>query len=120
MKILIADDEPDVIQLVTMLLKPEGFEVVAAETGEDALALMREQRPDLLILDILMPGGHGFAVLSAVRESEELRATRVLMLSSKSYAEDRRRALEAGADAYMTKPFEPDALLKTVRGLLGA
>ncbi len=120
MKILIADDEPDVVQLLTMVLAPEGHELTTAETGEDAIALFEEVRPDLVILDILMPGGHGFSVLKAIREHPELNTARVLMLSSKSYAEDRRRALDAGADVYMTKPFEPAALLATVNGLLGA
>lgn len=119
-KILIADDEPDVVQLVAMLLKPEGYELVTAETGEDAIEQVQEQRPDLVLLDILMPGGHGFSVLKSIRENPELRATKVMILSSKSYAEDRRRALDAGADAYMTKPFDADALLNTVKGLLGA
>ena len=118
-RILVADDEPDVVTLVTMLLKPAGHELFVAETGEEAIEQVRSHRPDLVILDILMPGGHGFSVLKTIRGDPELKQTKVLILSSKGYAEDRRRAMEHGADLYMTKPFESDALITTVNQLLG-
>lgn len=119
-KILIADDEPDVLALVQLILRPTGHELVTAETGEETIIQLSEHHPDLLILDLLMPRGHGFGVLKEIRQSEGLRGLKVLVLSSKGYAEDRRRALQEGADRYLTKPFDPDELLREVESLLGS
>jgi DNA-binding response OmpR family regulator len=119
MKILIADDEPDVLTLVQLVLGPTGHELITAETGEETLAQVVLHRPDLLILDLLMPRGHGFGVLKQIRQNPEFHDLKVLVLSSKGYAEDRRRALQEGADRYLTKPFEAEQLVRDVEELLG-
>lgn len=115
-KILIADDEPDILTLVSLILKPEGYETIFAETGLEAIEKIYKEMPDLVILDVLMPGGHGYHVLKYIRDNkdEEIKRISVIMLSAKSYAEDKRRGLDAGANAYITKPFDPDELVKKV------
>jgi DNA-binding response OmpR family regulator len=117
--VLVADDDEDILLLVTTRLRRDGFEVVAARDGDEALELAREHRPDVAVLDVGMPGLDGLEVLTRVREDDTLRATRVLLLTAKAQESDVRRGFDAGADAYIRKPFSPAALSQRVRELAG-
>jgi DNA-binding response OmpR family regulator len=116
--VLVADDDDDILLLVTTRLRRDGFEVVAARDGDEALALVREQRPHVAVLDIGMPGLDGLEVLAQIRADEELSNTRVLLLTAKAQESDVRRGYTAGADAYVRKPFSPADLSARVRELV--
>ena len=115
-KILIVDDEPDVLLTLRMILEAEGFDPLLAADGETALRRVDDERPDLVVLDIMMPVLDGWFVLAELGG----RATRpaVVVCSAKSGESDRVRAAELGADEYVTKPFEPDDLVEVIRTLL--
>ena len=116
--ILVADDDEDILLLVTTRLRRDGFNVVSAPDGEKALALAREHKPTLAVLDIGMPGLDGLEVLAEIRADESLRGTLVLLLTAKAQESDVRRGYESGADAYVKKPFSPAELSTRVRALL--
>jgi DNA-binding response OmpR family regulator len=118
--ILVADDDDDILLLVTTRLKRDGYEVVSARNGVDALALAEQHRPRLCVLDVGMPGLDGLEVLSAIRGIEELNDTRVILLTAKAQESDVRRGYEVGADAYIKKPFSPARLAEQVRELYDA
>ncbi len=117
-RVLVADDDNDILLLVTTRLRRDGFEVTAARDGDEALALAREQRPRVAVLDIGMPGLDGLEVLAAIRADEHLRDVRVLLLTAKAQESDVRRGYAAGADAYVRKPFSPSELSMRVRRLI--
>ncbi|HXY81762.1 MAG TPA: response regulator [Gaiellaceae bacterium] len=116
--VLVADDDDDILLLVTTRLRRDGFEVVAARDGDEALALVRAQRPRVAVLDIGMPGLDGLEVLAQIRADAGLRDTRVLLLTAKAQESDVRRGYTAGADAYVRKPFSPAELSSRVRELV--
>ena len=115
MKILIADDDRDLLELVAFSLAQSGFLMLKAQDGENALRIFAAEAPDLLILDINMPGLTGFEVCEAVRRKSRVP---VLMLTVRGEEEDLVRALELGADDYLNKPFSPRTLLARVKALL--
>ena len=117
--VLVADDDEDILLLVTTRLRRDGFEVISASSGDRALALARERRPKLAVLDIGMPGLDGLEVLEQIRSDAALQDTRVLLLTAKAQESDVRRGYEWGADAYVKKPFSPAELSARVRELLG-
>ena len=119
-KVLIADDEPNIVISLEFLLRREGFEVLVAVDGEEALAKARVERPDLVLLDVMMPKMNGFDVCQALRSDPELASMRVLMLTAKGRETEVSKGLGLGADAYMTKPFSTKDLVAQVRVLLGA
>ncbi len=116
--VLVADDDDDILLLVTTRLKRDGFEVIQASSGDRALELARERRPVVAVLDIGMPGLDGLQVLEQIRADEELRETKVLLLTAKAQESDVRRGYDTGADAYVKKPFSPADLSTRVRELL--
>ncbi len=116
--ILIADDEPNILLSLDYLMRREGFTVLQARDGDEALALLRQHRPRLVLLDVMMPGRNGFEVCQALRADEALKHTRVLMLTAKGRDTDVAKGLGLGADAYVTKPFSTQALVAQVRALL--
>jgi DNA-binding response OmpR family regulator len=116
--VLIADDEPNIVVSLEMLLKREGHRVSVARDGEMALAMIREERPDLVLLDVMMPGKSGFEVCQAVRADEALAGVKILMLSAKGRDTDVAKGTALGADAYMTKPFSTRELATRVLELL--
>jgi two-component system alkaline phosphatase synthesis response regulator PhoP len=121
MKILIADDEPHLRTLIQQALEDledEGVELLTACNGEEALETIRVERPDLVFLDVMMPKKNGFDVCEAVRGSDATKSIYVVLLTAKGQERDRQRGMEAGADLFMTKPFDPDALLKKARQVL--
>jgi DNA-binding response OmpR family regulator len=117
-KILIADDEQNIVISIEFLLRREGFDVVVAGDGEEALAKARAERPDLVLLDVMMPKMNGFDVCQALRADPELAGMRVMMLTAKGRETEVSKGLGLGADAYMTKPFSTKELVAQVRSLL--
>ncbi len=115
MKILVADDDPDLLDLVAYALGQAGFLVVKAKSGTEALAGFDAEAPDLVILDINMPGATGFEVCASLRERG---STPIIMLTARGDEQDLVRALELGADDYLTKPFSPRTLLARIKALL--
>ena len=117
-QILIIDDEPNIVLSLEFLMKREGFEVAVAGDGEAALRAMAERRPDVVILDVMMPRLNGFEVCRRIRAEPALAGVRVLMLSAKGRETEVKKGLELGADAYVTKPFSTLELVAEVRRLL--
>jgi DNA-binding response OmpR family regulator len=117
-RILVADDEPNILISLEYLLKREGHEVLLARDGQEALDQLRAHHPQLLLLDVMMPRKSGFEVCSELRADEALRGTRVLMLTAKGRDTDVAKGLGVGADAYMTKPFATRELVQKVAELL--
>ena len=116
-RVLIAEDEPHIVESLAFLLRREGYAVIAVGDGEAALARLRaREQPDLVILDVMLPLRNGLEVLQAIRGDERLRALRVMMLQ----AHDRAAAEQIGVDAYVTKPFSNRELLEQVRLLTAA
>ena len=118
-KILIADDEPNILVSLEYLMKREGFEVHLARDGEEALEVLRREQPRLLLLDLMMPKKSGFEVCQELRADATLKDTLVLMLSAKGRDTDIAKGHGVGADAYMTKPFSTKELVAKVREMLG-
>ena len=118
-KVLIADDEQNIVISLEFLMKREGFEVVVANDGEEAIRRIRADQPDLVLLDVMMPHKSGFEVCQAVRADERVQATKILMLTAKGRETDVAKGLALGANAYMTKPFSTRELVQKVAELLG-
>jgi len=117
--VLIADDEPNIVVSLEFLMKREGWSVRVARDGVAALELIRSERPDLVLLDVMMPGKNGFEVCQAVRADDSLAGTRILLLSAKGRDTDIAQGLGLGADGYLTKPFSTRELAARVRELMG-
>jgi len=117
-RILVAEDEPNIVISLDFLLKKAGHDVSIARDGEEALRLIREVRPDLIVLDVMLPLVNGFEICHRIREDPALRETKVLMLTARGRQTEIARGLEAGANAYMTKPFATKELLSAVAELL--
>ena len=116
--ILCADDDEDILSLVALRLRRAGYEVVQAHDGHEALELARSRRPDVAVLDVMMPRLTGHEVLAAIRADDELRELKVVLLSARVQEVDVERGMEAGADAYLAKPFRAEDLLDQVKDLL--
>ncbi|HXI04031.1 MAG TPA: response regulator transcription factor [Candidatus Saccharimonadales bacterium] len=116
MKVLVVDDDPELLPLVVFALRREGFLALEAASGERAIALVRAERPDLIVLDVNLPGIDGFEVCRRLRQSGD--ATPILLLTVRGDEEDQVRGLDLGADDYLTKPFSPRTLLARARALL--
>lgn len=119
-RILIVDDEPNIVISLEFLMMREGHEVHVARDGEAGLVAVRNHRPDLVVLDVMMPKLDGFAVLESIRADPDLARTRVLMLTAKGREAEREKGLTLGADAYMPKPFSTRELVDRVKELLAA
>jgi DNA-binding response OmpR family regulator len=118
-KILVCDDTPDILEMVQLILETEGFEVKTAATGREVLTALAREIPDLVLLDLRMPGLDGFGVLRELRLRPSP-TTPVIILSAKSMEEDRQAALAAGAKGYLVKPFTVAQLVDAVRRQVGA
>ena len=119
-RVLIADDEPNILISLEFLMKREGHTVSVARDGNEALAAIQRERPDLVVLDVMMPGKTGFDVCQAVRADETLASVKILMLTAKGRETDLAKGTALGADAYMTKPFSTKELAAKVREMLGS
>jgi DNA-binding response OmpR family regulator len=118
-RVLIADDEPNIVISLEFLMEQSGYEIRTVANGDDALRVAREFRPHLLLLDIMLPLKNGFEVCQVIRESPELKAVKIIMLTAKGRETEVAKGLALGADAYITKPFATRELLEAVKRLLG-
>jgi len=116
--VLIADDEQNIVISLQYLMKREGHAVSVARDGREALAAIQRDRPDLVLLDVMMPGLSGFDVCQAVRADPALAGVKILLLTAKGRDTDLAKGLALGADAYVTKPFSTQELAARVRALL--
>jgi two-component system alkaline phosphatase synthesis response regulator PhoP len=119
-KILIADDEAHLRTLIRQVLEEEGVEILTASNGDEALETIQTEKPDLVFLDVMMPKKSGFDVCQAVKSSPDTKSIYIILLTAKGQEFDRRRGIEVGADVFMTKPFDPDALLEKARNVLSS
>ena len=117
-KVLIADDEQNIVISLEFLMKREGFEVVVANDGDEAIRRIRADQPDLVLLDVMMPKKSGFEVCQEVKSDPALGGVRILMLTAKGRDTEVAKGLALGADAYMTKPFSTRELVDKVRSML--
>lgn len=117
-RILVVDDEPTLVRLMEFILAKQGHDMLAATNGEDALAMIRSERPDLVLLDIMMPRIDGYEVARTVRADSELRDIPIIMLSAKAQDHDIQKGIEVGVDEYITKPFAPEQLVHVVNEYL--
>lgn len=116
--ILIVEDERDIVEMIEYNLEKEGYGTVSVRTGEDALSVAKKKRPDLIILDIMLPGMDGFETCKKLKTSEITAQIPIIMLTAKSREADKVAGLEIGADDYMTKPFSPRELSARIKAVL--
>ena len=119
-RILVVDDEPNIVLSLEFLMKQAGYEVQTAADGEEALEAVREDPPSLILLDINMPKLNGYEVCEAVRANPEWKGTRIVMLTAKGRDIEREKGLAVGADDYVTKPFATQDVVAKVREILDA
>ena len=117
-KILVVDDEPNIVLSLEFLMKQAGFQVRTASDGEAALAAIAAEQPDLMLLDVMMPRKNGYEVCQAVRANPDWKGIRIIMLTAKGREVEREKGLALGADDYITKPFSPQEVVERVRELL--
>jgi len=117
-KILIVDDEPNIVIPLQFLMEQNGYTTLVAQSGEEALEMISKERPDLILLDIMLPGVDGFEVCEIVRLNPEWRNTRVIFLTAKGRDVDIAKGMVLGADEYITKPFSNQQIIDAVKKLL--
>jgi DNA-binding response OmpR family regulator len=117
-KILVVDDEPNIVLSLEFLMKQAGFQVRTASDGEAALSAVAAERPDLMLLDVMMPRKNGYEVCQAVRANPDWKGIRIIMLTAKGREVEREKGLALGADDYITKPFSTQEVVERVRELL--
>jgi len=117
-KILIADDNENIRDALTYLLEDEGYELLLAKDGADTLRKVRELKPDILFLDIMMPEVNGYDVCRTIKNDPDLKSIYVIMLTAKGQVAEQERGKEVGADEYIVKPFSPMEILARVKNLL--
>ena len=118
-KILVVDDEPFIVRSLTFVLKKQGYKTIIATDGEEAVAKIREEKPDLVFLDVMMPKKTGFEVCQEVRGSPEMGDPYIIMLTARGQEADRERGLRLGVNEFMTKPFSPSKIIERVKAALG-
>ena len=117
-KILVVEDEPHIIKLISFILKSSGYDVIEAEIGAAGLKKAKTEKPDMIILDVMMPKMDGFEVAKKLKADPATRNIPILMLSSKAQFEDKMKGIDSGATDYITKPFDKQELLEKVRECL--
>lgn len=118
-KVLIVDDEPNIVTSLEYLMKKAGYEVTIARNGDEAIALVESFLPDVVLLDVMMPRRSGYEVCQQIRERADWQHIKVVMLSAKGREAEVNKGLSLGADTYVTKPFSNQELMATINGLLG-
>ena len=118
-KVLVVDDEIYIVHILDFSLGMEGYEVITALDGEQALERMKSERPDLVVLDIMMPKLDGYEVCKAIKSNPATKQTPVILLSAKGRNVDQKLGFDVGADDYITKPFSPRKLVERINQLLG-
>ncbi len=117
-KILIVDDEVELVEMLAMRLRASGYEVFSVADGEDALATVRADKPDLILLDIMLPKIDGYKICSAIKKDAEFKETPVILLTAKDAMHEADKLEAAGADHCIIKPFEPKELLDKIKELI--
>lgn len=118
-RILIADDEENIVMSLEFLLRHAGFEVLTAADGEQALEKARAERPDLVLLDVMMPRRNGYEVCQELRSQPQFAGLKIVMLTARGREAEAAKGLAVGADAYITKPFSTRELVARIKSLLG-
>jgi DNA-binding response OmpR family regulator len=118
-RILVVDDEQDIVKMVGLRLKANGYEVLSAHDGHQGLEMAQKEKPDLIILDVMMPKMDGYKVCGLLKKDSRFAKTPVIMFTAKAQDKDKDLGREVGANAYLTKPFDPPALIAKVKELLG-
>lgn len=116
-RVLIVEDEPHIVELLSFILDVEGFEVAAATDGEAAMQTLQRDRPDVVVLDLMLPRKNGFEVLKQIKADPQLKSIPIIVLTAKGQAQDRRLAEEMGVDSFMTKPFANRDVIDEIRRL---
>ncbi|MFQ5773633.1 MAG: response regulator transcription factor [Kiloniellaceae bacterium] len=119
-QVLVVEDEPNIVDSLSFLMKQAGFEVLIARDGDTAIRMMQSRVPDLVLLDVMLPRRNGYEVCREIRAHPEWKDVRIVMLTAKGRDLDRRKGLQLGADDYITKPFSTRKIVQRVRELLGA
>lgn len=119
-KVLVVDDDPYILMSLEFLMKKSGYEVMVARNGKEALALVDQEIPDLILLDIMMPDVDGYGICRHIKTTDNLKAIKVVFLSAKTKEADKQKGLELGAELYITKPFATKELVKKIDALLSA
>ena len=117
-KIVLAEDEPQIARLIEFKLRKEGYQVTWKENGEEALEAIKAEKPDLVLLDVMMPVMDGYEVLRQIKEDENLKSIPVIMLTARAQERDVVKGIDLGAQDYITKPFHPAELLVQVKRIL--
>ncbi|MBI3312851.1 MAG: response regulator [Candidatus Omnitrophica bacterium] len=117
-KILVVDDEPLILRVVSSRLKVNGYNVITASDGQEAFDKARSENPDLIVLDVMLPKMDGYKVCRLLKQEDKYRHIPIMMFSARVQTEDQEKGLEAGANAYMTKPFDPVKFLAKLEELL--
>ena len=117
-KILVVDDEPAIIKILEARLKAEGYEVVSAMDGLTALELAKKEKPDLIILDLMLPKMDGYKVCGLLKKDTRHSKVPIVLFTARAQESDEKLGFECGADAYVRKPFNSAELLKTIHGLI--
>lgn len=118
-KIMVVDDEPYIARVIKFKLEQEGYTVISANDGQSGLQKIKEEKPDLVLLDVMMPGLSGYEVCQKIKEDAELAGIPVVILTAKGQERDREQGLTMGASDYITKPFSPNRLLELVKSMIG-
>jgi DNA-binding response OmpR family regulator len=116
-KVLVVDDDKEMIDFLTDMLSAEGYEVVVAFDAIQGIQFTHREKPDVVILDLVMPAGGGFKTLESLKESTITREIPIIVLTGKGTEEDKKKVLEMGADDYIRKPFDPELLIKRIKEL---
>ena len=116
-QVLLIEDEPNIIEAISFILSRDGWTVKTHSNGADAVEMVKERRPDVVILDVMLPGKSGYDILRELRDDPEVEGWPVLILTARGQTKDREIAERAGCDAFMTKPFSNADVLETVRAL---
>jgi len=118
-KILVVDDEPSIARLVKMSLAVEGYEVKTAGSGFEAMESIEGDKPDLVVLDIMMPGMNGYEVCMEIRKKPVFKSVKIIFLTARGNPGDAQQGFSIGGDDYIIKPFDPEELLEKVKGIVG-
>ncbi|HPZ10139.1 MAG TPA: response regulator [Candidatus Eremiobacteraeota bacterium] len=117
-KILLVDDEPNIIKSLNYVLQKKGFAVLCASNGEEAIDRIRSFKPDIVLLDIMMPKKNGYDVCEEIRKEDNFKNLYIIMLTARGQSIDKEKGLHAGANEYMTKPFSPGQILQKIEDIL--
>ena len=119
-KILVVDDEPNIVKMVESRLKANGYEVIIAYDGQEAIEKVKSDMPDLIVLDLMLPKIDGYKVFGVLKQDEKYKNIPIVMLTARAGYEDIKRGMELGTIAYVTKPFKAEVLLGIIAGAVGA